>query len=33
LAFFVEYMDDTVRTPEQAEGSLGAPVLGRIPSL
>ena len=33
LAFFVEYMDDTVRTPEQAEGSLGAPVFGRIPSL
>jgi polysaccharide biosynthesis transport protein len=33
LAFFVEYMDDTVQTPEQAEGSLGAPVFGRIPSL
>jgi uncharacterized protein involved in exopolysaccharide biosynthesis len=33
LAFFVEYMDDTVRTAEQAEGSMGAPVFGRIPSL
>lgn len=33
LAFFVEYMDDTVYTPEQAEGSIGAPVFGRIPSL
>jgi uncharacterized protein involved in exopolysaccharide biosynthesis len=33
LAFFVEYMDDTVRTAEQAEGSVGAPVFGRIPSL
>jgi uncharacterized protein involved in exopolysaccharide biosynthesis len=33
LAFFVEYMDDTVYTAEQAEGSVGAPVFGRIPSL
>jgi succinoglycan biosynthesis transport protein ExoP len=31
VAFFVEYMDDTVRTPEQVEQSLGAPVFALIP--
>ena len=31
LAFFLEYMDDTVRTPEQVEGALGVPVFALIP--
>ncbi len=31
LAFFLEYMDNTVRTPEQAERALGVPVLAVIP--
>jgi succinoglycan biosynthesis transport protein ExoP len=33
VAFFVEYMDDTVRTPEQVEQSLGVPVFALIPSM
>jgi uncharacterized protein involved in exopolysaccharide biosynthesis len=32
-AFFLEYMDDTVRTPEQVERALGAPVFSLIPVL
>ncbi len=32
LVFFVEYMDNTVRTPEQAERTLGVPVLAVIPA-
>jgi len=31
VAFFVEYMDDTVRTPEQVERALGVPVFALIP--
>ncbi len=31
LAFFLEYMDDTVRTPDQVEGALGVPVFALIP--
>jgi uncharacterized protein involved in exopolysaccharide biosynthesis len=31
LAFFTEYMDDRVRTPEQAEHALGVPVFAMIP--
>lgn len=31
LAFFVEYMDATVRTPEQVERALGVPILALIP--
>ena len=31
LAFFVEYMDDTVRTPEQVEQVVGVPVFALIP--
>ncbi len=30
LAFFIEYMDDTVRTTEQAAQLLGLPILGAI---
>jgi uncharacterized protein involved in exopolysaccharide biosynthesis len=30
-AFFLEYMDDTVRTPEQVETVLGVPVFALIP--
>ena len=30
-AFFVEYMDDTVRTPEQVEQTLGVPIFALIP--
>jgi uncharacterized protein involved in exopolysaccharide biosynthesis len=33
VAFFVEYMDDTVRTPEQVERALGVPVFSLIPVL
>lgn len=33
VAFFAEYMDDTVRTPEQVEQSLGVPVFALIPSM
>ena len=32
-AFFLEYMDDTVTTPEQVERVLGAPVFSLIPVL
>ncbi|MBC2717942.1 MAG: polysaccharide biosynthesis tyrosine autokinase [Desulfobacteraceae bacterium] len=33
LAFFLEYMDNTVKTSEDAEERLGLPVLGMIPLL
>lgn len=33
LAFFIEYMDDTVRTPQQVERALGVTVLALIPVL
>lgn len=32
-AFFLEYMDDTIRTPEQVERALGVPVFALIPML
>jgi uncharacterized protein involved in exopolysaccharide biosynthesis len=32
-AFFIEYMDDTIRTPEQVERALGVPVFSLIPVL
>ncbi len=32
LAFFAEYMDDTVRSPEQVEQVLGVPVFALIPA-
>jgi polysaccharide biosynthesis transport protein len=32
-AFFLEYMDDSVRTPEQVERALGVPVFSLIPML
>ncbi len=32
-AFFLEYMDDSVRTPEQVERALGVPVFSLIPVL
>lgn len=31
LAFFADYMDDTIETPEDVEKYLGLPVLGMIP--
>ncbi len=31
MAFFVEYLDQTVKSPEDAEARLGIPVLGMIP--
>jgi capsular polysaccharide biosynthesis protein len=31
LAFLVEYVDQTVRTSQEAEDVLGLPVLGEIP--
>jgi capsular polysaccharide biosynthesis protein len=31
LAFFVEYMDDTVRAPEHVEQTIGVPVFALIP--
>jgi uncharacterized protein involved in exopolysaccharide biosynthesis len=31
LAFFLEYMDDTVRAPEEVERAVGVPVLALIP--
>ena len=31
MAFFLEYMDDTVRTPDQVESALGVPVFALIP--
>ena len=33
LAFFMEYLDDTIEKPEDAEGSLRLPVLASIPEL
>jgi polysaccharide biosynthesis transport protein len=33
LAFFVEYMDDTVRTPEQVERVVAVPVFALIPMI
>lgn len=33
LAFFIEYLDNTVKTPEDAEARLGVPVLGIVPLL
>jgi uncharacterized protein involved in exopolysaccharide biosynthesis len=32
-AFFLEYMDDSIRTPEQVERALGVPVFSLIPML
>ena len=32
LAFFLDYLDDSVRTPEEAEVLLDTPVLGEIPA-
>lgn len=32
LAFLLDYLDDTVRTAEEAEALLGAPVMGEIPA-
>jgi len=31
LAFFVEYFDNTIKTPDEAERYLGLPTLGMIP--
>jgi uncharacterized protein involved in exopolysaccharide biosynthesis len=31
LAFFIEYFDNTIKTPEEAERYLGLPTLGMIP--
>jgi capsular exopolysaccharide synthesis family protein len=31
LAFFLEYLDDTLRTPEEVERRLGLPTLGIVP--
>ncbi len=33
LAFFFEYMDDTVKTPEDMEARVGIPVLGFVPAM
>ena len=33
LAFFIEYLDNTIKSPEETEERLGAPVLGVIPFL
>jgi uncharacterized protein involved in exopolysaccharide biosynthesis len=33
LAFLIEYLDDTVRTPEQLERALGLPVFALIPRI
>lgn len=33
LAFFIEYLDNTVKTPEDVEARLGVPVLGIVPLL
>lgn len=30
LAFFIEYLDNTVKTPEEVEARLGVPVLGTV---
>lgn len=32
-AFFIEYLDNTIKSPEDAEAKLGVPVLGMIPLL
>ncbi|RME48804.1 MAG: hypothetical protein D6791_02435 [Chloroflexi bacterium] len=32
LAFLLDYLDDTVRTAEEAEALLGVPVMGEIPA-
>lgn len=32
-AFFMEYIDDTIKTPQELEAELGLPVLGTIPVL
>ena len=31
LAFFAEYLDSTVKTPEEVERYLGLPTLGMVP--
>ena len=31
LAFFVEYMDDKIRTPEHVEQTIGVPIFALIP--
>lgn len=33
IAFFFEYLDNTIKTPEDVEAKLGIPVLGTIPLL
>jgi len=33
LAFFIEYLDQTVKSPDEAEERLGVPVLGMVPLL
>ncbi|MCK4300617.1 MAG: polysaccharide biosynthesis tyrosine autokinase, partial [Planctomycetes bacterium] len=33
LAFFFEYLDDTVKTPEDLEDRVGIPVLGFVPAM
>jgi succinoglycan biosynthesis transport protein ExoP len=33
LAFFIEYLDNTIKSPEETEAKLGVPVLGVIPIL
>ncbi len=33
LAFFVEYLDNTIKTPDEAESRLGMPVLGMVSCL
>jgi polysaccharide biosynthesis transport protein len=32
IAFFAEYMDDTIRTPDQVEHALGVPVFALVPA-
>jgi len=31
LAFFIEYLDNTIKSPEEVEAKLGVPVLGVVP--
>jgi len=31
VAFFVEYLDNTVKSPEDAESKLGVPIIGMVP--
>jgi len=33
LAFFIEYLDNTIKSPEEVEAKLGVPVLGVVPLL